>query len=226
VNGPAQGPPESEAASPRSPSPTGRLRRWTGPALVLAAMVAAFAIGVLVASRTELFPPQVQGADGAPARSPTASPSSSDRWRGRMATATRQYYSAGPCTTDWSSVFDVAVDPDGAVRGAGRARLRGGPRCPFPTSQPQISGYAFHVAGRFDPASGFRLSLSRFDATSGIFDYGGFAPTMADARSILEVAVDGDRGRGRIRLRTRTSLGKTVRSVSRVSMDCRTCPSS
>jgi hypothetical protein len=189
-------------------------------------MAAAFAIGVLVASRTELFPPQVQGGDGAAARSPTASPSATERWRGRMATATRQYYSAGPCTTDWSSVFDVAVDPDGAVRGAGRARLRGDPRCPFPTSQPQISGYAFHVAGRFDPASGFRLSLSRFNATSGIFDYGGFASTMAEARSVLEVAVDGDRGRGRVRLRTRTSLGKTVRSVSRVSMDCRTCPSS
>ena len=189
-------------------------------------MIAAFGIGAFVASRTELFPPQVEGGRAVASTSgPSAPGLAPDRWRGRMRTATRQYYSAGPCITDWSSVFDVAVDPDGTVRGAGRARLRGHPRCPFPTSQPQISGYAFDVAGRFDASSGFRLSLSRFHVTRGTFDYGGFAATIAQGRSVLAVPVDGGRGRGRLRLRTVTSLGRTVRAMSRVALDCRTCSS-
>jgi hypothetical protein len=187
-------------------------------------MVAAFGIGVLIASRSELFPPQVEG--GSPAAgAPPPSPTAEQRWRGRIATDSRQEYSAGPCTTEWRSSVDLVVDGAGGVRGTGRSRLLGRPRCPFPTSQPQIEGYDFEVGGRFEAESGFRLSLSHFRATQGIFDYGGFALTLADTTSTLEITVDGGRGRGRLESRTVTNLGKVVRATSVARIACRTCSS-
>lgn len=209
---------------PAVPSPPHR-RRWRGPTLVVLAMVAAFGVGVLIASRTELFPPQVQGALARAPASPDdhAASQSGLRWGGTMTSRTSQRYSAGSCVTVWHSKMRIVAEPDGLVRGRGHARLAGEPRCPFPMSQPQIRGYEFDVGGRLDPQEEFRLSIERAEPTRGIFDYGGFVSITASA-SMLEVPLTGiDRATGRSAVRTRTGLGRVVTSRTVVRLRCQDC---
>jgi hypothetical protein len=194
--------------------------------LVLLAMVVAFAVGVLIASRSELFPPQVQGAlAGAPAPPAGDAATQPDalRWRGTMISRTSQRYSAGSCVTVWRSSMRIATEPDGVVRGRGRARLAGEPRCPFPMSQPQIRGYEFDVGGRLDPNEGFLFSIKRAEPTGGIFDYGGFASIAAPASTLEAQLTGSDRARGRSVVRTRTTLGKVISSRTVVRLRCRDC---
>ena len=214
-----------EPAEPAA-SPPPRGVRWRGPALVVLAMVVAFGVGVLVATRSELFPPQVQGALARGSASPddhAATQSGSLRWRGAMTSRTSQRYSAGPCVTIWRSSMRIVTGVDGLVRGRGRARLAEEPICPFPMSQPQIRGYAFDVGGRLDPERGFRISLERVEPTKGIFEYGGFASITASG-SVLEARLAGsDRAMGRSVFRTRTSLGKILSSRTTVRLRCQDC---
>jgi hypothetical protein len=193
--------------------------------LVLLAMVAAFAAGMLVASRSELFPPRVQGAVGRVPAVQTGDAGHPDesRWRGTMISRTSQRYSAGSCVTVWRSSMRIATESDGVVRGVGRARLAERPRCPFPMSQPQIRGYEFDVGGRLDPQDGFLLSIEGAEPTEGIFDYGGFA-SVAASDSVLEAPLAGsERARGRSAFRTRTSLGKVISSRTVVRLRCPDC---
>jgi hypothetical protein len=230
---------EGDAPPPPGDPPPSRRpprRRWRGPLLLLLAMIVAFVMGVGVATRTELFPPQVAGAaPGASATTPGPMPGSlRERWRGTMTTTTSQQYSAGFCTTDWRSGIELVVHR-GTVRGQGRARLVGRPRCPFPTTQPQITGYAFSVTGSVrrsasgsvsgaGSADGFRLSLGAFEPTRGIYDYGGFALTLADRRTTVDARLRGrHRAEGRTSSQTRTALGKLVRSRSLVRLACTSC---
>jgi hypothetical protein len=193
--------------------------------LVVLAMIVAFTVGVLIASRSELFPPQVDragqvspAADASPQRHPI-------RWRGTIISTTSQRYSAGACITMWRSSVTIATatDSQGAVHGRGRARLVGKPRCPFPMSQPQIRGYEFSIGGRLDPDEGFLLSIDGAEPTSGILDYGGFE-SIAASRSVLKAAVaGGDRATGRSAFHTRTSLGKIISSRTVVRLRCPEC---
>ncbi len=207
-------------------SPPRRRARWGGPMRVLLAMVAAFAVGMLIASRSELFPPQVRGALGrAPAvqEGDAATQPDASRWHGTMISRTSQRYSAGSCVTVWRSAMRIATGSDGVVRGVGRARLAERPRCPFPMSQPQIRGYELDVGGRLDPQEGFLLSIEGAEPTEGIFDYGGFA-SVAASGSVLEAPLAGsERARGRSAFRTRTSLGKVISSRTVVRLRCRDC---
>jgi hypothetical protein len=207
-------------------SPPSRGARWRGPALVVLAMVVAFGVGVLVATRTDLFPPQVQGALARGPASPgdhSVTQSGSLRWRGAMTSSTSQRYSAGSCVTVWRSSMRIVTEVDGLVRGRGRSRLEGDPNCPFPMSQPQIRGYAFDVGGRLDPERGFLISLERVEPTKGIFEYGGFA-SIAAPGSVLEAQLAGsDRAMGRSVFRTRTSLGKVISSRTTVRLRCQDC---
>jgi hypothetical protein len=206
-------------------SPLRRGARWRGPALVVLAMVVAFCVGVLVATRTELFPPQVQGALPRGPASPgdSVTQSGSLRWRGAMTSRTSQRYSAGSCVTVWRSSMRIVTEVDGLVRGRGRSRLEGDPNCPFPMSQPQIRGYAFDVGGRLDPERGFLISLEGVEPTKGIFEYGGFASITASG-SVLEAPLAGsDRAMGRSVFRTRTSLGKVISSRTTVRLWCQDC---
>jgi hypothetical protein len=214
-----------EPGEPAAAPPPHRAR-WRGPALVVLAMVAAFAVGVLVATRTELFPPQVQGALARASASPddhAVTESGSLRWRGTMTSRTSQRYSAGSCVTVWRSSMRIVTEGDGLVRGRGRARLAEDPRCPFPMSQPQIRGYAFDVGGRLDPERGFLISLERVEPTRGIFEYGGFASITASG-SVLKAPLAGsDRATGRSVVRTRTSLGKAISSRTTIRLRCQGC---
>jgi hypothetical protein len=214
----------------RGASPPRRRARWRGPMLVLLAMVAAFAFGMLIASRSELFPPQVQGALGrAPAVQAGDAATHSDAspwqgtWHGTMISRTSQRYSAGSCVTVWRSSMRIATGSDGVVRGVGRARLAERPRCPFPMSQPQIRGYELDVGGRLDPREGFLLSIERVEPTEGIFEYGGFA-SIAASGSVLKAPFSGsERATGRSAFRVRTSLGKVISSRTVVRLRCRDC---
>ena len=213
---------------PSSSSEVGRRRRrWRGPLLVLLAMVVAFVIGALVGTRSELFPPQVEGDTGAPTVSSSVGVPAAQRWAGVMTSVSSQEYSAGPCVTDWRSSLDLIVDATRTVRGTGHSRLVGKPRCPFPTTQPQIDGYDFDVRGRFDQEGGFSLSLEGFTAANGIFDYGGFATTMAASKTVLDLGiVGGARAQGRLESHSVTNLGKLVRTRSVVRLVCRSCDGS
>jgi hypothetical protein len=221
-------PPPGHAPQSR-PAPRSRGR---GPLLVVVAMIVAFVVGVGVATRTELFPPQVAGAaPGSSAPTQGSAGSLRERWRGTMTTTTSQQYSAGFCTTDWRSAIELVVHR-GLIRGQGRARLVGRARCPFPTTQPQITGYAFSVtgsvrgsiSGSVSGADGFRLSLGGFEPTRGIYDYGGFAVTLADRRTTVDAGLRGRRrAEGRTSSQTRTALGKLVRSRSLVRLACTSC---
>jgi hypothetical protein len=202
---------------------TGRPRRAVRVVLLLTAMVVAFALGAFVASRAELFPPQVQDGGVVGTGSPTADPGNGgDRWRGTISSVTTQGYNLGDCETDWRSSVRLVVEPNGIVRGDGAARLSGKPRCPFVISQPQIEGYAFEVSGRVDGGR-LRLELSNFQPTAGILDYGGFQATVASVEPTLEITMtDPDAARGRIELQ-RTQDLHLSRSRNVIRLSCRTC---
>lgn len=199
-------------------------RPWRTPLLVLLAMVAAFVLGAFLASRSELFPPQVRGEEPTLSGGSTPTPAAeAERWRGSIAGTTSQSYSAGPCRTRWRAPIELVVRPDGAVEGEGRARLRGRPRCPFPTSQPQITAYELVLAGLLRAGERFELSVRRVRATDGLFDYGGFAAAIADPGFVLEVPLERPgSARGRVRSTT-TRDGHPVRADVVVVLACPSC---
>ncbi|MEX2274810.1 MAG: hypothetical protein WEA10_04495 [Actinomycetota bacterium] len=167
---------------PGVPAPPKRKRRWIWTAVVALLMVVAFVVGALIASRTELFPPQV---DAEAAVGGTATPSSPSTqagvavWRGKFRSRTSQSYREEVCRTIWTGSVSFDVTPEEAVDGTGEAELVDATGCSS-SGQPQIEGYVFNVGGEL-VGSRLRLSWNGFDRTgSGIVDSGGFAPTIAD----------------------------------------------
>jgi hypothetical protein len=162
-------------------------RRRGGVFLAVLVMVVAFGVGAFVASKAELFPPQVEQAPPPIPGIPGAG--AEQRWRGTIASATsHDYRSGGTCTTDWRSTFALRVDEGGRVEGDGSAELKAGPDCPpgFPTTQPQILGYGFRVAGRVT-GDALRLRLWDFSPTRGATEYGGFHLTIAAEAPTIEI---------------------------------------
>jgi hypothetical protein len=194
-------------------------------ALVILAMAIAFGIGAYIASRTELFPPQVEGGvpgptDGLQEDGPGVG--SFQRWRGTIRSETSQGYREGSCTSNWESDMDLIVESDGTVRGAGRTGLLGEARCPFAGGQDQIGGYVFAIGGAMD-GGGFTLRLGGFERTDGNLDYGGFQITIASAEPELEVPLESPNlARSRVTFETKIE-DHVARSRNVIRLACAGC---
>jgi len=195
--------------------------------IVVLAMVVAFGVGAFAASRTELFPPQVEGGVPAPTDPPGddgPSLGTAERWSGEMTSETSQAYREGACTSNWRSTMHLLVEADGSVRGSGRTRLLGEARCPFTGGQDQIEGYVFDVRGTLGDEA-FQLRLGGFERTGGNLDYGGFQITVASAEPAIEVPLDGPQ-RSEVRVSFATTVADhLVRSTNVLHLSCRSCDS-
>jgi hypothetical protein len=186
-------------------------------------MLVAFAVGAFIASRSELFPPQVDAAaDGVPEPSGSATPGPVSRWEGTLTSRTLQSYREGVCRTAWAGAVSFDVDGAGVVSGVGEAALGGKPDCPFPLRQPQVGRYGFTVEGRLADRQ-MRMRWSGFEPLDGgIVDHGGFGPTIADPGVGFDVrVVASHRGNERLHLRVQTAEGvKPARSRTEIELEC------
>ncbi len=200
-------------------------RGWAWAAVVAALMVVAFAIGAFVASRMELFPPQVDAAADVvpePSGSGESVPPVSSSWEGTFSSRTLQGYTEGLCRTPWAGAITFEADDAGEIAGSGEVSVGGRPDCPFPLEQPQVDGYTFRVDGRIDGRR-MRMRWLRFEpAAGGIVDHGGFGPTIADRNVEFRVRLRPDlTGTVRLVLRAETAEGvATARSRTRIRLGC------
>jgi hypothetical protein len=198
--------------------------RWIWFAAVGALMLVAFAVGAYIASRTELFPPQVDAAADVvpdPSGEPSPSPEPEvQRWRGTFTSRTEQWYREGVCRTPWAGAVVFTVGPGGVVEGRGRVGFGGTSDCAVPAAQ-QVRSYTFAIDGLVD-GRGLTMRWRRFVPRGGTIDLGGFGPTIADRGVTLAVALDADDGgRAQVRLRRNTAAGvPPARSETDLRVGC------
>ncbi|MEX0756033.1 MAG: hypothetical protein WD206_08810 [Actinomycetota bacterium] len=201
--------------------------RWLWPTVVVVLMLGAFGVGALIASRTELFPPQVDGGadvvvDPGASASPTGGPEGpAAAWTGRFDSRTSQAYREGVCRTSWAGALAFEVTTEGTLTGRGEAVLGGDPDCPFPLRQPQVRSYTFEIEGT---VRGERVSMAweRFRAAGrGLVDHGGFGPTIADPGVQIDARAPGGSGSTTFTLDVPTAEGvASARSRTRVEFGC------
>lgn len=160
-------------------------------AVVLAACAG---VGAFIASRSDPFPPSVAdpGSLSEPraSASPRPTPAPGEPWTGAAVVRSRHgLLVGGSCRTSWRVRLRIRV-LDAAVTGSGTARLRGEPRCDFPTAQLQARTIRLEVAGELEGA----LLVLRFTELDrepvGSIDLGGFAPLLDRLQPRLTVAGD------------------------------------
>jgi hypothetical protein len=159
-------------------------------------------VGAFIASRSNLFPPEVR--NGSPSPSQTPSPSASAeppvRWTLALTSRTSHTYRVGgSCTSDWRMRARIRVTPDGAIDGSGVAHLLPGAACDFPTAQVQAAAISIRIRGA---RAGALLDL-RFRRGAleppGSQDLGGFVRTLPAMRlSIREREGARDRASTRV----------------------------
>jgi hypothetical protein len=126
--------------------------RRTGKIVAWVALFAACAgVGAFVAAHTNPFPPGVEdpGVERTPTPTPTptATPTGPTWTGGARAQTKHDLYVGGSCASNWRLSLRFAVEPGGAVRGTGTARLLGKLRCDFPTAQTEAKSVALRVGG-------------------------------------------------------------------------------
>ena len=139
-------------------------------------------IGAFVASRSNLFPPEVSAPSASTSPSPSPSPSVEPplRWRLTLTSRTSHTYRVGgACTSDWRMRAPIRELPDGEVAGQGVARLLPGAGCDFPSSQVQAETIAIRISGvRQDGTFELRLRPLEIEPP-GAQDLGGFVRTLS-----------------------------------------------
>jgi hypothetical protein len=148
-----------------------KLAMWTFILLVCAG------IGAFVASRSNLFPPEVD----VPSPSPSVEPPTP--WRLMLTSrSSHTYRVGGSCTSDWRMRARIRVAPDGAVAGESVAHLRLGARCDFPSGQVQAAAVVIRITGARDGGS-LNLRLRPLGVEPpGAQDLGGFGRTLSATR--------------------------------------------
>jgi hypothetical protein len=156
---------------------------WERGALWTFILLVCAGIGAFVASRSNLFPPEVRVGPSPSAESPSPTPEPETRWRITLTSRTdHRYHVGGSCTSDWRMRARLSVAGSGLVSGRGVARLLPGARCDFPSAQVQSTSISIRIVGA---RSGGRLDL-RLRAGSaeprGSRDLGGFVRTLGSMR--------------------------------------------
>lgn len=171
-------------------------------------------VGALIAARSNPFPPGVEGGP-----SQTASPSPQARtWTLRFESDSwHRFYYGGRCRSKWKGSVKMTASPEGAIDGAGRARLVGRLVCGFSNAQIQARVLDLIVRGH---VSGQDLILT-IRASSVLptssHDYGGFMATVLrraitiplGPRTLRRSALDST-GKGRNASYTTFTLGCTA----------------
>jgi hypothetical protein len=142
-------------------------------------LLACAATGAFIASRSNLFPPEVAPSPSvSPSPSPTVEPPV--RWRLTLTSRTSHTYRVGgACTSDWRMRASIREQPDGAVTGQGVARLLPGADCDFPIEQVQAEAVAIRITGtREDGTLELRLRPLELEPP-GSQDLGGFVRTLS-----------------------------------------------
>jgi hypothetical protein len=158
-----------------------KLAMWTFILLVCAG------IGAFVASRSNLFPPEVDVPSPSPSASPSPSVEPSTHWRLMLTSrSSHTYRVGGSCTSDWRMRARIRVSPDGEVAGEGVAHLRPGARCDFPSGQVQAAAVVVRITGARDGGS-LNLRLRPLGVEPpGAQDLGGFVRTLSATRFSIE----------------------------------------
>jgi hypothetical protein len=175
------------------------MRGWLKFVMWVLILLACAAIGAFIASRSNLFPPEV-----APSPSVRESPSPTFeppvRWRLMLTSRTSHTYRVGgACTSDWRMRAPIREMPDGAVTGQGLARLLPGAHCDFPSGQVQAEAIEIRITGvREDRTFELRLRPLEIDPP-GSQDLGGFVRTLP-ARRLAIRARDGATARRTTRI--------------------------
>jgi hypothetical protein len=165
------------------------MRGWQKFGLWVFILLVCAGIGAFVASRSNLFPPEVD----VPSPSSSASPSPSVEptpWRLMLTSRSNHTYRVGgSCRSDWRMRARIRVASDGAVAGEGVAHLRPGARCDFPSGQVQAAAVVIRITGSRDGRS-LELRLRPLGVEPpGAQDLGGFVRTLSATRfSIKERA--------------------------------------
>jgi hypothetical protein len=194
------------------------MRGWQKFALWVFILLACAGIGAFVASRSNLFPPEVDVPSPSAPASPSPSVEPSTRWRLMLTSrSSHTYRVGGSCTSDWRMRARIRVAPDGAVAGEGVAHLRPGARCDFPSGQVQAAAVVIRITGAREGRS-LDLRLRPLGVEPpGAQDLGGFVRTLPATRFSIE-----ERAGGTVRRSTRIEdpqdeiqLARTTLTLSR-----------
>ena len=157
-----------------------RIAMWVGILLLCAAA------GAFVASRTDLFSPDVEDGGASPTPTATLTPAEPVRWTFTMRSRSRHdLYVGGSCETTWSLRTTLTELETGTLAGEGDA-VSGGPAvCDTPTAQLEAESIAVIVTGARAGAT-IRLVLREAGREPvGGRDLGGFANTLGDVELVF-----------------------------------------
>lgn len=145
------------------------------------------AVGAFIASRSNLFPPEVAAPSPSTSVSPSPSVEPPVRWRLTLTSRTSHTYRVGGvCTSEWRMRAPIREMPDGAVAGRGVARLLAGARCDFPSGQVQAETIAIRITGVRDGGT-FELRFRALEVgPPGAQDLGGFVRTLSVPRHSIQ----------------------------------------
>src|SRR5215210_639931 len=124
------------------------MRGWLKAVIWALIRLACAAVGAFVASRSNLFPPEVRvspppsPADAGPTSEPPA-----HRTLTMVSRTSHAYHVGGSCTSDWRMRAQIRVTDDGAATGRGVAHLLPGAGCDFPTAQVQSRSVSIAIEG-------------------------------------------------------------------------------
>jgi hypothetical protein len=147
------------------------------------------AVGAVVASRSNPFPPGVED-PGARPTGPTGA--AEDVYRGAAVVRTEhRLFVGGSCRSDWTIRFTLRGS-GGRIFGDAVARLRGPERCDFSSAQLQATRVDLTATGRVR-SDEILISLEETQrAPDGSTDVGGLLPTLD--RLVLRIGFDDGNG--------------------------------
>lgn len=191
------------------------MRGWVKAVVWVLILLACAGVGAFIASRSDLFPPEVRHGD--PTSTPSPPGEEPARWRLTMTSRTRHVYRVGgSCASDWRMRTRIRVSPGGRVRGIGTVRLLAGAACDFETAQVQAEAVRIRIVGR-RVGDVLRLRLGVLEVRPrGAQDLGGFVGTVPVMRFSLEEQ-DGATVREQTQVREGDGEGLLARSGLRLA---------
>ena len=157
-----------------------RVAMWVGILLLCAAA------GAFVASRTDLFSPDVEDGGTSPTPTATVTPAEPVRWTFTMRSRSRHdLYVGGSCATTWTLRTTLTELETGTLAGEGDAVSAGPAVCDTPTAQLEAESIAVIVTG-VRTGDTIRIVLREAGREPvGGRDLGGFANTLRDVELVF-----------------------------------------